>query len=130
MQTGRAATGVRAPLAIAAVLSAIAIATLGMLFAGQATGSVLDRWLAPTLELSAAGFSPAYGVSIVQILADPIPAAGLVLLLAACLRFGHSRLALVALAGPVVADAIAILIKHVRRTIHGGKLSYPSTHAA
>jgi hypothetical protein len=102
-----------------------------LLFAGQATGSVLDRWLAPTLELSAAGFSPAYGVSIVQILADPIPAAaGLVLLLAACLWFGHSRLALVALAGPVVADAIAILIKHVRRTIHGGKLSYPSTHAA
>ena len=69
---------------------------------------------------------------IVQGLADPIPAAVLMLLLAAtCWRLGRRRLALLAVAGPAAADVVVIVMKPlVGRTIHEGNLSYPSTHAA
>jgi membrane-associated phospholipid phosphatase len=124
---------IRAPLGIAGALGAILAFTLGVVFAGQATGSGLDGRLAAALEVPKTLSSTAYAVSLmVQTLADPIPAAVLVLLLvAACLRFGKRRLAVLAVAGPAAADAIVILMKHiVGRTIHHGSLSYPSTHSA
>jgi undecaprenyl-diphosphatase len=115
------------------VLGAVVAVTLGVVFAGQATGSSLDGRVAAALELPQTFLSPAYAVCIiVQTLADPIPAAVLVLLLAAaCLRYGRRRLAVLAVAGPGAADMIVIFTKHiVGRTIHDGSLTYPSTHTA
>ena len=125
--------GIRAPLAAVGMLGAVFAVTLGVAFAGQATGSGFDRRVAAALRLPQTFSSPAYAVSwIVQTLADPIPAAVLVLLLvAACLRCGRRRLAVLAVAGPMAADVIVILTKHiVGRTIHHGSLTYPSTHTA
>jgi undecaprenyl-diphosphatase len=118
-------------MAIAGLLGAVVAVTFGVLFAGRANGSGLDDQLAAVLELPPS--SPGYAVSqIVQKQADPIPAVALVLMLAAaCLRFGKRRLAVLAIAGPAAADAIVILMKHiVGRTIHHAGLSYPSTHSA
>ena len=125
--------GIRAPLAAVGMLGAVFAVTLGVAFAGQATGSGFDRRVAAALRLPQTFSSPAYAVSwIVQTLADPIPAAVLVLLLvAACLRCGRRRLAVLAVAGPMAADVIVILTKHiVGRTIHHSSLTYPSTHTA
>jgi membrane-associated phospholipid phosphatase len=124
---------VRAPLAVAGTLGAVVAITLGVVFAGQATGSGLDRRIAAALELPQTFSSPVYTISwVVQSLSDPIPALILVLLLvAACLRCGRRRLAVLAVAGPLAADLIVIVTKHlVGRTIHHGSLSYPSTHTA
>jgi membrane-associated phospholipid phosphatase len=121
-----------APLATAGVLGAVVAVTLGVVFEGQATGSILDGRLAAALELPTS-FSPAFAVSVtMQKLADPIPAALLILLLVGtCLWCGRSRLAVLAVAGPGAADMIVILMKHlVGRTIHHGNLTYPSTHTA
>jgi hypothetical protein len=125
------ARGIRTPLAIAGMLGAVVAVTLGVLFAGRANGSGPDDQLAAALELPPS--SPGYALSqIVQKQADPIPAVALVLILsAACLRFGKRRLAVLAIAGPAAADAIVILMKHiVGRTIHHAGLTYPSTHTA
>ena len=122
--------GIRAPLAVVGVFGAVVAVVLGVMFAGQHTGTGLDRRLAAAFALSEA--SPAYAVSWhVQTLADPIPALILVLLVAAvCLRCGRRRLALLAVVGPAVADVAVISAKHlVGRTIQGS-LSYPSTHTA
>jgi membrane-associated phospholipid phosphatase len=123
--------GTWAPLVAAGALGVAVAVTLGLLFAGQATGSGLDGRVAAALELRQTLFSPAYVVClIVQTLADPIPGAILIVLLAAaCLWCGRRRLAMLAVAGPVAADIIVILMKHVvGRTIHQGSLTYPSTH--
>jgi len=124
---------IRAPLAISGLLGAIVAVTLAILFAGQDTGSRLDAWLTAALELPPGRAPTLYPLSlIVQGLADPIPAAVLMLLLAAtCWRLGRRRLALLAVAGPAAADTVVMVMKPlVGRTIHGGSLSYPSTHAA
>jgi membrane-associated phospholipid phosphatase len=126
-------SGIRAPLATAGVVGAVVAVTLGVVFAGQTTGSGLDAWAAAALELPHTSSSPAYDVSwIVQSLADPIPAVILMLLLgAACLRSGRGRLAVLAVAGPLAADMIVMVTKHITgRTIHNGSLTYPSTHTA
>lgn len=123
----------RRPLAAAGVLGAVIAVTLGIAFTGQAAGSSLDDRVAAALELPQTFSSPAYVVSVIlQTMADPIPAVGLVLLLvAACLRCRRRRLAVLALVGPAAADVIVIFAKHlVGRTIHQGNLTYPSTHAA
>jgi len=123
---------IRAPLAIAGLLGLILAITLGLAFAGQTTGTRLDDQLAVALELPHA-FPRVYTVSlIVQTLADPIPAAVLMVLLAAiCWRFDRRRLAVLAVLGPAAADVVVIVMKQlVGRTIHEGNLSYPSTHTA
>jgi undecaprenyl-diphosphatase len=124
--------GIRAPLAAAGTLGAVVAITLGVVFAGQASGSSFDVRVAAALELPPTS-SPLATVSwTVQVLADPIPAAVLVLLLVAvCLRCGRRRLAVLAMAGPAAADVIVIVTKHIAgRTIHQGSLTYPSTHTA
>jgi len=121
---------IQPPLAIAGLLGVVLAVTLGMVFAGQATGTRLDDQLAVALELPQA-FPRVYTVSlIVQTLADPIPAAVLMVLLAAiCWRFGRRRLAVLAVLGPAAADIVVMVMKRlVGRTIHQGNLSYPSTH--
>jgi len=118
---------------MAGLVGAVVAVTLGVVFAGQTTGSGLDAWAAAALELPQTSSSLAYDVSwIVQSLGDPIPALILMLLLgAACLRCGRARLAVLAVAGPLAADMIVIVMKHITgRTIHHGSLSYPSTHTA
>jgi undecaprenyl-diphosphatase len=119
-------------LAIAGLLGIIVAVSLGLVFAGQATGTRLDDHLAVTLQLPYV-LPRVYTVSlIVQGLADPIPAMILMVLLAAiCWQSGQRRLALLAIIGPAAADTTVIVMKHlVGRTIHNGNLSYPSTHAA
>jgi membrane-associated phospholipid phosphatase len=125
--------GIRAPLAAAGLLGAVVAVTMGVMFAGQATGSGPDSLVAAALDLRKTDSSAAYAVSwIVQTLFDPIPAVVLILLLAsACLLCGQRRLAALAVAGPAAADAIVIFMKHVvGRTIHDGSLTFPSTHTA
>ena len=125
--------GIRAPLAAAGVLGAVVAVMLSVVFAGQATGSGVDSSVAAALELRKTSSSLPYTVSwVVQTLADPIPAAVSVMILAgACLRCGQRRLAVLAVAGPAAADMIVILMKGiVGRTIHHGNLTFPSTHTA
>jgi membrane-associated phospholipid phosphatase len=125
--------GMRAPLAAAALVGALGAIMLGVLFAGQATGSSLDGRVAAALEIPPTLSSPAYAVSwVVQSLSDPIPALLLILLLVAvCVSCGQPRLAVLAAAGPLAADLIVIVAKHiVGRTIHHGSLTYPSKHTA
>ena len=125
--------GIRAPLAVAGAVGAVVAVTMGVLFAGQATGSGLDGRVAAALELPKTSSSAAADVSvIVQTLADPIPAVVLILpLVAACLWCGRRRLAILAVAAPAAADVVVVIAKHlVGRTIHGGSLTYPSTHTA
>ncbi len=124
-------SGIRAPLVIAGVVGALVAVTLAVIFAGETTRSSLDAWAAAALQLPPS--SPAYDVSwILQSLGDPIPALIFMLLLgAACLRCGRGRLAALAVAGPLAADMIVIVTKHITgRTIHHGSLTYPSTHTA
>lgn len=125
--------GIGPPLAATGVLGAVVAVTLGVLFAGQAAGSGLDRSVAAALEFSKSSSSPANAIAwIVQTMADPISAGITVFMLAAaCLRCGQRRLAVLALAGPAAVDMTVIIAKRiVGRTIHDGSLTFPSTHTA
>jgi len=124
--------GTRRPLAVAGVLGALVAVALGVAFAGQATGSGLDVRASAALELPRTFSSLPYLISwAVQTLSDPIPALLLILLLVGvCIRLRRRRLAVLAVAAPVLADLVVIAAKHlVGRTIHGS-LTYPSTHSA
>jgi hypothetical protein len=68
-------SGIRAPLATAGVVGAVVAVTLGVVFAGQTTGSGLDGRVAAALELPHPFSSLAYTVNwVVQSLSDPISA--------------------------------------------------------
>ncbi|MFJ9349288.1 phosphatase PAP2 family protein [Streptomyces sp. NPDC101237] len=122
----------RARLGAVAVLAALVVVVLGVLFAGHGEPGRVDRWLvAPTAD-SVRG--PWRHVALaLDFLGEPV---GSVLLVVACgavcLLRRRLRAAVLVVAGVGVTVGATTLLKQVvGRTIHGaGNLSYPSGHTA
>ncbi|WP_221358841.1 phosphatase PAP2 family protein [Streptomyces beigongshangae] len=135
--TGRPASPVlppplRAPLGLIAVLAALTVAALGVLYAGHGEPGTVDRWIVPP---TADSVRPPwrYVALATDFLGEPVGAAALVLAaVTVCLLLRRPQAALFAVAGTGVAVVTATLLKFlVGRTIHGdGNLSYPSGHTA
>jgi membrane-associated phospholipid phosphatase len=121
------------PLAVVAGLAAVAAAWLGLLVAGESTGTPLDERLLGSWAGSVAPGTFGYAVGwTVGGVGDPVPALALVSVLAiVCLALHRVRLAVVAVASSAIVGVAAILLKHVvGRTIHGDHLAFPSGHTA
>lgn len=120
----------RSPLAVAAVLAAMVVAALWVLYAGQSAAGAFDRWAQPPLDRSggaALGFA-----LVIDFCGEPVGLTALVVLLAvSCWLLGNRRMAVLAVAGPVLTITVTTVIKPLaHRTIHGGFLSFPSGHTA
>ncbi|MFF4503783.1 phosphatase PAP2 family protein [Streptomyces sp. NPDC001401] len=135
--TGRPGPAVLSPslrpwLGLIAVLAALVVVVLGVMYAGHSEPGRVDRWLvSPTADSVR---PPWRGVALFwDFLGNP---AGSVMLVVAvvggCLLLRSPRAAVLVIVGVVVTVGTATLLKHlVGRTIHGpGNLSYPSGHTA
>ncbi|MEV5437582.1 phosphatase PAP2 family protein [Streptomyces sp. NPDC052682] len=135
--TGRPAAAVlpaalRGCLGLVAVLAALMVVVLGVLYAGHSEPGRVDRWVVdPTADRVR---QPWRGVALaVDFLGEPAGAALLVMAaVTGLLLLRRPRAAVLAVAGAATAVGTATLLKHlVGRTIHGaGNLSYPSGHTA
>ncbi|MER7689757.1 phosphatase PAP2 family protein [Streptomyces sp. NPDC097610] len=135
--TGRPAPAVlprslRAWLGSIAVLAALVVGMLGVLYAGHSEPGRVDRWIVEPTADSVRG--PWRRVALaLDFLGEPAGSAMLVVaVVAGCLLLRRPRAAVLFVAGAAVAVGTATLLKHlVGRTIHGaGNLSYPSGHTA
>lgn len=120
----------RFPLAVTAVCAALTVAVLGVLFAGQITGTGADEWARSAFM--GAG-SPWHQLALaVDFTAEPVGGAlTLGLLVVACLLAGQRRGAVLAVAGTGGSIAVTTALKPlVGREINGGFLAYPSGHTA
>jgi undecaprenyl-diphosphatase len=123
---------VRVPLFVVAVAAAVVAVVLGFLFHGHTLGTDLDESVYRALRGSIEP-SFAYGVAwVVGSTGDPVVAGPLAVALAFGLRAaGQTRLAVLAVAGPVTTGIVTTLAKPVAgRFINGDNLSYPSGHTA
>ncbi|MFI6091315.1 phosphatase PAP2 family protein [Streptomyces sp. NPDC051218] len=122
----------RAPLGFIAVLAALVVVTLGVLYAGHGRSGSVDRWFIQPTDDSVR--PPWRGLALAtDFLAEPAGAAMLlVLAVTGCLLLRWPRAAVLVVAGVVVTVGATTLVKPlVGRTIHGdGNLSYPSGHTA
>ncbi|MFF4486111.1 phosphatase PAP2 family protein [Streptomyces sp. NPDC001544] len=135
--TGRPAPPVlpaslRGWLGAIAVVAAVVVGALGVLFAGHSEPGRVDRWFVLPTQDSVQG-TWRHVALVLDSLGEP---AGSTMLVAAivvcCLLLRRPRAAALFVAGAVVAVGTTTLLKHVvGRTIHGpGNLSYPSGHTA
>ncbi|MFF8909305.1 phosphatase PAP2 family protein [Streptomyces olivaceoviridis] len=122
----------RVPLGPVAVLAALVVVVLGVLYAGHGEPGTVDRWVVrPTADSVRPPWR--YVALALDFLGEP---GGAVMLVGAavtgCLLLRRPRGAVLVVAGAGVAVGAATLLKHVvGRTIHGdGNLSYPSGHTA
>ncbi|WP_329537074.1 phosphatase PAP2 family protein (plasmid) [Streptomyces sp. NBC_01450] len=134
--TGRPVLAVLPPslrprLALIAVLAALVVVALGVLYAGHSEPGAVDRWIIrPTADTLR---PPWRHVALaLDFLGEPVGAATLVLAaVTGCLLLRRPRAAVLVVAGVAVTVGTATLLKHlVGRTIHGDNLSYPSGHTA
>jgi undecaprenyl-diphosphatase len=118
------------PLAVASVLSAIALVVLGFVFAGESVGAAADVGI--RADLRALGSPWRQIALVIDWTGEPVGAAVvLATFIAVFLRMGNRRAALLAGAGPAVAVIVTTAMKPlVDRTINDGFLSYPSGHTA
>ncbi|MFC8427087.1 phosphatase PAP2 family protein [Streptomyces sp. NPDC057253] len=135
--TGRPTTAVlppsqRARLGLVAVLAALVVAGLAVLYAGHSQPGRVDSWLvAPTADSVRPPLR--YVAETLDFLGEPAGSAlVIVAAVAVCLLLRRPRAAVLMPAGVGVAVGTATLLKHlVGRTIHGpDNLSYPSGHTA
>ncbi|MEU8591703.1 phosphatase PAP2 family protein [Streptomyces sp. NPDC048664] len=133
--TGRSAPSVlppslRAWLGSAAVLGALVVVVLGVLYAGHSRPGRVDARVSAMVY----GVRPPwrYAALALDFLGEPQGAAILVAsAVAACLLLRRPRAAALVLVGLGASVGTATLLKSVvGRTIHGGYLSYPSGHTA
>ncbi|MFF4018665.1 phosphatase PAP2 family protein [Streptomyces sp. NPDC001843] len=135
--TGRSAPPVLPPslrgwLGATAVVAAVVVGVLGVLFAGHSEPGRVDRWFVLPTEDSVQG-TWRHVALVLDFLGEP---AGSTMLVAAivvcCLLLRRPRAAALFVAGAAVGVGTTTLLKHVvGRTIHGpGNLSYPSGHTA
>ncbi|MFH9424164.1 phosphatase PAP2 family protein [Streptomyces sp. NPDC017529] len=122
----------RAWLGLIAVLAALAVVVLGVLYAGHSQSGTVDRWF---VQPTADSVRPPWRrvALAIDFLGEPAGAATLVVIAATgCLLLRCPRAAVFVVAGAGAAVGTATLLKSlVGRTIHGdGNLSYPSGHTA
>ncbi|MGC0336127.1 phosphatase PAP2 family protein [Streptomyces sp. SLBN-8D4] len=135
--TGRPTTPVlpsplRARLGLVAVLAALVVAGLAVLYAGHSRPGAVDSWIVPP---TADSVRPPlrYVAETLDFLGEPAGSAMVVLAaVTVCLLLGRPRAGVLMVAGAGLAVGTATLLKHlVGRTIHGpDNLSYPSGHTA
>ncbi len=123
-------TALRIPMIVIASACAATLVALAVLYAGSTAPDGADRWARSTvLDLLPLDVGTAFRIDIVG---DPRVVGVLMLVLTGiCLWLGRRRLALVAVAGPVLTGVVTTVLKPVTgRTIHEGFLAYPSGHTA
>lgn len=135
--TGRSAPlvlppSLRASLGPVAVLAALVVVVLGVLYAGESEPGTVDRWIVePTADSVR---SPWRYVALgTDFLGEPLGAATLVVAtVTGCLLLRRPRAAVLVVGGVGMSVVATRLLKSlVGRTIHGdGNLSYPSGHTA
>lgn len=122
---------VRAGLGPVAVLAALAVVVLGVLYAGHGRPGTVDAWIQPPTADPVR--PPLRHLALAaDFLGEPVGAAALVVAaVAACLLLRRPRAAVFAVVGVGLAVGTTTLVKSpVGRTIHDGHLSYPSGHTA
>ncbi|MFH8486860.1 phosphatase PAP2 family protein [Streptomyces longisporoflavus] len=119
-------------LGLIAVLAAVPVVVLGVMYAGHSESGTVDRWFIQPTDDSVR--QPWRGVALAtDFLAEPAGAALLIVAaVAGCLLLRRPRTAVFAVLATGLAVVAATLLKSlVGRTIHGpDNLSYPSGHAA
>ncbi|MEV7003000.1 phosphatase PAP2 family protein [Streptomyces sp. NPDC093982] len=130
--TGRSAPVVlRVSLGLIAVLAALVVVVLGVLYAGRDGPGMVDKWF---VQPMAEGVRPPWwNVALAtDFLGEPAGAATLVVAaVTGCLLLRRPRAAVLVGAGAGMTVVSTILLKPVvGRTIHDGNLSYPSGHTA
>ena len=135
--TGRPAPGVlpsslRPVLGLIAVLGALVVAAIGVLYAGHSEPGRVDRWfVSPTADSVRPPWR--YVALTLDFLGEPAGSAMVIVAaVAGCLLLRRPRAAVLVVVGVGVTVGTATLLKHVvGRTIHGAdNLSYPSGHTA
>lgn len=120
----------RATLGPAAVLAALVVLLLGVLYGGRGGPGAVDERIAAALD----GVRPPWRTLAlaVDFLGEPAGAAALIAVaVAGCLLLRRPRAAVFVVLGTGVPVVATTLLKHVvGRTINGGHLSYPSGHTA
>lgn len=119
-------------LGLIAVLAALVVVVLGVLYAGHGESGRVDRWI---IQPTADSVRPPWrNVALAtDFLGEPVGAAMLVVAaVTGCLLLRWPRAAVLVVAGAGMTVATTKLLKPlVGRTIHGdGNLSYPSGHTA
>jgi undecaprenyl-diphosphatase len=122
----------RAWLGLIAVLAALVVVVLGVLYSGHSEPGRVDRWI---IQPTADSVGPPWRhVALgTDFLGEPVGAATLVVAgVTGCLLLRRPRAAVLVVAGAGMTVGTVTLLKSlVGRTIHGdGNLSYPSGHTA
>ncbi|MEV6672550.1 phosphatase PAP2 family protein [Streptomyces sp. NPDC051162] len=122
----------RARLGLVAVLAALVVVVIGVLYAGHSQPGRVDRWI---VQPTADSVRPPWRHVALAMDSLGEPAGSATLVVAAvtgCLLLRRPRAAVLVVVGTGAAVGTATLLKHlVGRTIHGdGNLSYPSGHTA
>lgn len=120
----------RRPLLLLAVAAAALAGLLAARYAGESAAGDTDRWLQDRL-IGQPSWAHLPAV-LVDFVAEPIGAAlSLAVLGGCCLLVRRPRLAMLAVAGPLLSGATTTALKApVGRTINGEYLAYPSGHTA
>ncbi|NGO74908.1 phosphatase PAP2 family protein [Streptomyces sp. YC504] len=121
----------RPALGLLAVLAALTVFAVGIMYAGHSEPGRVDRWFVDPTDDSVR--APWRGLAlIIDFWGEPAGAALLgVAAVAGCLLLRRPRAALLVVAGAALAvGATTVLKSVVGRTIHGEFLSYPSGHTA
>jgi membrane-associated phospholipid phosphatase len=118
---------VRRPATIVVALCALVLVTLGLRYTGETSGRWLDH-AAQTLIRSWLPVRRGAARAVIDLF-DPLPMAVLIGLLAgACLLLRRRRLALLAVAGPVLTGVATTVLKELFGRTKDGDLAYPSGH--
>lgn len=133
--TGRSTTAalppsLRARLGLVAVLAALVVAVLAVLFAGHSRPGRVDSWIFPPTSDSVRP-PLRYIADTLDFLGEPTGSVMVVVAaVTCCLLLRRPRAAVLMVAGVGLAVSTTTLLKHVvGRTIHGpDNLSYPSGH--
>jgi undecaprenyl-diphosphatase len=121
---------VRRPLAIVAVVGALMVAALAILYTGDATGTAVDAVLRERLLDSPSPWAQL--ALIVDNFGEPVGSTLMfATLVVVFLSTGRRRAAVLVLVGPGVSVVLTTTLKPlVGRTINDGFYSYPSGHTA